>query len=549
MFVAALIAVPVAAEQALERVRFEDRLGTVPVQVSLCRNGHSSLDTGILGTVYWEKTGAFGIGACLRATDPPEAGGTLTSYADEKFIRTNAQLVSEPDQIAAAYGRKAAAEYRSRFLQIEALLTALVLLGFAAIRPRAPGPEDSRAGWVRALGERTSSSPALRAALVPGLVVVVGVAASAAFAWNSLQTWGGAEPIGEDYPLPAVAGLSFSSPQTREIAAQVQPFIEKNQERLDARARAYQDEAVASFASAVGRAAGRLAPLPGERVVIAEADPQGSQVGTTVRERIYPLLLRALGGADQVALRTISGDITSNGAVAEDGFVADEAESLPEVPVAAVAGDHDSDTTVEQMRKHGMVVTDLETVSVGGIDVAGANDREFKTLFGGSVTNESGISEQELGVLAREAADPDRPVVALFHQPAAAAAYIGVDDLRDLADAADAAGPVDDGIPDLPPGVVSVGHLHHFDGPWIIWNTDTDEVTWTIVDQLGTSGGVENSPTFNRFSTPFSVPLKPIGIRLQYLDEDTGLETGYVTITISTAGAAAISARSDVGAG
>ena len=54
-----------------------------------------------------------------------------------------------------------------------------------------------------------------------------------------------------------------------------------------------------------------------------------------------------------------------------------------------------------------------------------------------------------------------------------------------------------------------MGHYHDPDGPWVVWNTDGDLVTWTVVSQLGTSGGVEENPTFNRFSTPFSTPLKP----------------------------------------
>jgi len=107
--------------------------------------------------------------------------------------------------------------------------------------------------------------------------------------------------------------------------------------------------------------------------------------------------------------------------------------------------------------------------------------------------------------------------------------------------------PYDDGIPDQPPGVVDIGHLHATDGPWVLWNTDGDEVTWTVVDQLGTAGGVENAPTFGRFSTPLSAPLKVLSVRLQYVDGESGLETGFVTVSCSLEANCTISERTDVG--
>jgi hypothetical protein len=76
--VAGLVCAPVAAERAVEGVRFQDRLGTVLVEVSLAHNGVSTLDTGILGRLYWNRTGFGGFGGLLRVTGPPEAGGTLS---------------------------------------------------------------------------------------------------------------------------------------------------------------------------------------------------------------------------------------------------------------------------------------------------------------------------------------------------------------------------------------------------------------------------------------------------------------------------------------
>jgi hypothetical protein len=81
----------------------------------------------------------------------------------------------------------------------------------------------------------------------------------------------------------------------------------------------------------------------------------------------------------------------------------------------------------------------------------------------------------------------------------------------------------------------------------VLWNTDGPTVTWTVVDQLGTAGGVENQPTFNRFSTPVSAPLKPLTVRLQYFEVESGLQTGYATISCQLDGTCTISDRVDIG--
>ena len=139
-------------------------------------------------------------------------------------------------------------------------------------------------------------------------------------------------------------------------------------------------------------------------------------------------------------------------------------------------------------------------------------------------------------------------LVVLLHQPASAAGYVGVASLAELDDALGSeTTPHDDGIPDLPPGIINVGHLHDPEPPKVIWNTDTDEVTWTVVNQLGTSGGVENSPTFNRFSTPLSVPLKTLSIQIQYIDSQTGMQTGYAPVDVATDGSVTIGRRTDLG--
>lgn len=531
---AAVVAAPVAVEHAIEHVRFEDRLGTLPVEVSLSHNGVSTLDTGVLGKVYWNRTGVAGFGAYVRASGPPEEGGTLSSYADPKFIRTNAEFVSDPGAIADAYGERFVDGFWGSFLRTEltaGLVGAAVLV--AIFRARNPFPDFG--------------TPLVRRVVLPTVILVAGTGLSTVYGLRMFQEWPGQQEVSTAYPLPDVPGVSFSSPQTREVAEQVRPFIEKNRERITEKADSYEHTVEAALTQQLRLKAAGLVPREGERIVLAEADPQGNFVGTAVRTMLYPKLVESLG-PDAIALRTISGDVSSNGTVAEAGFVKDEAAASGTIPTVAVGGDHDSAITVEQLTDNEVVNPDLATEDVAGLRIAGANDREFKTLFGGQVTNQSGVSESDLGAMLRAKVDGKDPVIVLLHQPRAAMAYLGVTSTTlILATAGNDTTPADDGVPDLPPGTVDIGHLHESQGPWVVWNTEGDTLTWTVVDQLGTSGGVENRPTFNRFSTPFSVPLKPLDVRLQYFNTESGLETGYATITFTTSGRVEITDRVDVG--
>lgn len=536
----AVLWAPVAAERAVEATRFEDRLGTVPVQVSLSHNDRSTLDTGALGSLYWEQTGAFGFGARVRVTGTPAAGGSLASYASPTFVRANAAVVGAPEVVARAYGNELRSRFLSSFVARE-VLAFLVggLILTTLFRGRSPLPEE----WSRP-----------RSVLVGGATVVALGALSVTSASWLFDRWEGNAEITDTYPMPEIPQLSFSSPQTLEIARQIQPFLKKNNDRIRDRSRAYAAAAEETLGAELASRAGDLAPREGEVIVLAEADPQGSQVGTRVRTDLYGQLVDTLGD-EAFALRTVSGDVTSNGTVAEASFVAAEATASGDIPTVVVKGDHDTDTTLEQLDEHGAINPHFDLTDVDGLDVIAGNDPAFKTLFGGTVVNESGISETELGQDLRahldeeyDGADEEQPgaVLVLLHQPRSVQGFLDLtEDLGSLGDRLTT--PYDDGIPDVPPGIINLGHLHDASAPRIIWNTDTDRTTWTVVNQLGTSGGVEESPTYNRFSTPFSVPLKNVTVQLQYVDADTGLQTAATTIAIATDGTATISDRIDIG--
>ena len=543
-------------EQAVEGASFEDRVGTLPVEISLAHDGYTTLDTGLLGKVYWRRTGPGGFGAVLRSTGPPIAGGTLASYASPAFVQANTRFLDDPEQLASTYG----AELRGQVVEgtlVRAAVGGVVGGTVLALTWSAMVTRTRRRRWV-----------------VTGAVVVLGAGSSLGVGWALFRSWEGHVAPGTTYPLPSRPALAFSSPQARELAVQVQPFIEKNARRIRERGDAYRAEARATLAAQISPRGGELQPREGEVIVLAEADPQGSFVGVDVRRDLYAALADVLPEGS-VVLRTIAGDVTSNGTVAEAEFVRDEATVTPDVPVVAAKGDHDTDTTVEQLLDADLTVPDTELVDAGGLRVASARDPAFKALFGGLVVNDTGLTEDDIGEQLRAVVDEevaagtaprlsadasdlgstDEPaevtappsVAVVLHQPRAVAGYLGaaLDLVRDRP--VSLTTPVDDGIPDLPPGIVTYGHLHDAAGPWVVWNTDGDVITWTVITQLGTAGGVEENPTFNRFSTPFSAPLKALSVQLQYVNAETGLQTGLVPITFAPGGAATIGDRIDVG--
>ena len=534
--VAVVLTFPVAAQSAIEDMSFEDRLGTVPVEVGVVHNGFSVVDTGALGSVYVARTGVLGLGLLLRVTGPPTAGGTLASYVDPAFVRANTATLAEPESVGAVYAGRLAGEFLEE-LWPRALLAAVVG-GYVLLRLAHPVV-------MRRAGRRR--------VLVAGLGALGLLALSSAVALWQLRTWQGSEVPARLYAMGSVAGLSFDSPQIRELAVQVRPFVDKNRDRLERDAERYRSHAEGSIRAGVPAAASTLRPRSGEGIVVVEADPQGSQVGTDVRRTLYEELVAAVG-AEALLARTVSGDVTSNGTVAEQRFVEEEVDASGELPVVAVKGDHDSEATVEQLEDAGADVPDREVVEVADLGFTGAADPEFKSLFGGSVSNPSGVAPEERGAEARAAVEEAGadPVRAMVHQNEAALGYLGLPGMTTLRalpgpDDPRLTRPFDDGVDDVPPGSLVYGHWHESDGPWVIWNTDGEEVTWTLVDQVGTSGGVEEEPTFNRFSTPYSPPLKPIELRLHYVDTESGLVTGFVSVRLSTSGELTLSRRTDVG--
>jgi hypothetical protein len=105
--------------------------------------------------------------------------------------------------------------------------------------------------------------------------------------------------------------------------------------------------------------------------------------------------------------------------------------------------------------------------------------------------------------------------------------------------------PYDDDIRDLPAGAVFYGHWHRDVEPRVVWNSDG---TWTLVMELGTTGGAIDTPTLSAFSTPWSRPQQVATFPVVFLDQETRLVTGYQLYRFEPTGTVTIDPRVDMGA-
>ena len=205
VLVAGIVALPVVLERAIENVRFRDTLGTFPVEVGLCHDGRSTLDTGILGKVFWNQTGALGFGAYARATGPPEAGGTLASYVDPAFFQTNVAFLRDPDEVVAAYSSAMRSALRTQVLRNE---SAVALLGGTVL-------------YLLVRRRRLAGIPRAHVALASFVLADLALGLSALGAVKLFDAWGCSTATGRVYSATGVANPTFSSPQMSEIVSQV----------------------------------------------------------------------------------------------------------------------------------------------------------------------------------------------------------------------------------------------------------------------------------------------------------------------------------------
>ncbi|QNN53798.1 metallophosphoesterase family protein [Nocardioides mesophilus] len=527
---AAVVAAPLALGWAVSTAHVEEPIGVTPTTFTLTTAGRSELRLGLLGTLYLPRSrGPVGVVATVEGPAVPQSGGDdLAAYVSPDILQLYTGLFHDPGPAVEGYVDLLSRDLLHRLLLAEGVLAGLGGLAlYALLRVPANGGARSRRRTAAAVVGALVLSTA-------GGLVLVRPAATAVAAEDLLA-------------LPALDGTvaegsTTNSPLLRLLLGDAVPKVQRLLQRQEDRAQAYRQEAAQALAEQAPRMSG---PRDGETAVLMQSDMHCNVSMIDLQGRVVTLL-RDRYGEDVPALMAITGDLTTNGTAAERGCVQDEAGIAGDAPVVAVTGNHESRASVTQMEDAGMTLLTGSTLEAAGVRLLGDGDPERSELFGATrLRGEE--TEADVGTRLFEVAAEDRPDLLLVHEAYAAQAFIGTDDMTDFLEGRGS--PTlrsEDGVRDLPASAVFYGHWHRPIEPRVVWNSDG---TWTLVMELNTSGGAIDTPTLGRFSTPWSRPRQQASFPVVFLDQESGLVTGYQLYEFDPDGAVRVLPRVDVGDG
>jgi hypothetical protein len=530
----ALVALPLAAAWALTQTRAVDSIGVSPTTFSIGTGGHSELRLGIAGTVYLPVArGPFGLVASVdgpAAVSPDTSGRErdLASLVSPEMLQLYAGIFHDPQQAVHGYIDLVVDEAVRTFALAELVLTSAGTCTVLVLRRVLPSrAARSRPRWRIAAVVATTTV----ASTVLAMLIVMGADDE--------------RPDQGVYALPALdgtaaSGATTSSPLLRLLLGDAIPKVEKLIDRQEQGSAAYVAHAEAGLAA---QASAMTGPRTHELAVLMQSDMHCNESMIRLQTRVAQAL-RDSYGADVPAVMAVTGDLTTNGTAAERSCVDSERAVVGKAPVLAVTGNHESDLSAKQMASSGMHVLDGDTVSENGVSALGDGDPERTELFGDTYLRGQ-ETEADMGKRLRAKATVDHPALVLVHEAYAAAGFLGVDDMREFLDErGSATTPHDDGVPDVPASAVLYGHWHRSVEPRVVWNSDG---TWTLVMELDTSGGAVATPTIGHFSTPWTSPQQEASFPVLFLDDDTGLVTGYQLYSFATDGTATVHDRVEVG--
>lgn len=531
---ATLLAAPVAAGWAVTQTQVEATVGVTPVIFRVQPTANSELRLGFPGTVFLPLSqGPLGVVATVEGPGEPEAAdGDLASYVSPDMLELYTGLFHDPTAAVATYVDLLRKELIHEFVVVDLWLALIGVTAWSAIALIRP----------RAATDRLSAHPRTQ---TTGRVAIVFVTS---LVLATLQVQASRSGSGESagrYQLPVLDGTpaegsSTNSPLLRVLLGGAVPKVQTLVQRQEDGERDYRETALAGLTAQVDAMSG---PRDGETAVLMQSDMHCNTTMIRLQAEVVRML-RSRFGEGVPALMAVSGDLTTNGTPAEGGCIRDEAAIMNGGPVAAVTGNHESEVSAEQMTAAGMTGLTGSTNEVAGVEVLGDGDPSRSELFGGTDLR-GDESEADLGARLFDRAGEDHPEMVLVHEAYAAEAFVGTTGMTDFLDArGSATTPYDDGVRDLPTGALFYGHWHRSIEPRVVWN---DDGTWTLVMELDTSGGAIDTPTIGHFSTPWSRPQQEASFPVVFLDQDTGLVTGYQLYRFDTDGTATVLPRVDIG--
>ncbi len=531
MLLAALVAAPVAIGWALTRASVTALVGVTPTTFTLSTSGRSELRLGLAGTVYVPRArGPFGVVATVDGTAvSPDGSADLAAYVSPAMLQLYSGLFHDPEAAIGEYVGLLRHDALVEGLRAEAVLAAAGGLTLFVARLM--------------LSPRGPSRPRQRSALA--VVVAVALVSSGAVALSQVRSQTAAPVPHSALALPSLEGTGAAGSVTDSsllhlVLEGAAPKVRKLVERQEAAVAAYRRAASRSLED---QAVAMTGPRAGETAVLMQSDMHCNTTMIALQSEVFSML-RDRYGDGVPALLGISGDLTTNGTPAEGGCIKDEAAIAQGAPVAAVTGNHESQTSREQMQAAGMTVLDGSTVELGGVRLLGEGDPERTELFGPTRLRGE-RTQQDVGTQLRETALEDDPQLVLVHEAYAAQAFLGVENMTTFLDGRGSPTvPAEDDVDDVPAAAVMYGHWHRDIDPRVVWNSDG---TWTLVMELNTSGGAIDTPTFGRFSTPWAQPQQEASFPVLFLDDASGLVTGYQLYRFEPDGTVTVEPRVEVG--
>ena len=532
LLVAAVLGAPLALSWALTHTEVVSQVGTSPTTFALSPGDTSEVRLGIAGTVFVPESRS-GVGIVATVTGPGDPGtgdGDLADYVRPEMVKLYAGLFHHPEEAVEEVVDLVEEEFLRQLVTAECVLTLaggalLLALSYLLPAPRGPGRG--------------------RTVLRVGTAAVLLVTASGALAWVQVQVQArepGAATAGR-YDLPVLDGTlaegsTTNSPVLRALLGGAVAKATTLVERQGAAVAAYRSSAEESLA---GQMEAMQGPGDGELAVLVQSDMHCNLAMIALQSQVVSQL-HEQHGDDAVALMAIAGDLTTNGTAAEGTCIEDEAAIAGDIPIAAITGNHETELSAEQMAGAGMTVLDGSTEEVGGVRVLGDGDPSRTELFGGSALRGEETQQGQGRRLLDVASGDDPPDVVMVHEGYAAAAFLGVEDMRTFLESPT---PLVEPVDDVPASAVLYGHWHRSVEPRVVWNSDG---TWTFVMELDTSGGAVATSTIDNFSTPWSPPRQPAAFPVLFLDEDSRLVTGYQLYRFEVDGTVVVEPRVEVGA-
>lgn len=596
MATAALAAGPHAIETGIAEASVEAPIAQFPATFTYTGNGESSLRTGWTGNLFLDID-KFGIGMTaqmegtgIKSSDDGLAA-VVSTLASPGALHTYSGLFNDPEAAATSYEkllRKDAVDIAKE----EEFSSGTVRLGLELMgawqfwRLRRRRKPDEAPELVKAAAQlKNTTQKYANNTLVGGSVeiaanallatevtlqkrsewwnekatkrqkiagVLAGLATitaiSGTMAYEDFKDFGHEAPVAEaHYPVRSLEGTAYDktyvdSPVLQQVADNSLNLAQ----RFMGRAKEASEQYLATATTQVETQQYLMAaPGEDETAFIAQSDMHSNEVMIEMQKRYIALYNDRYGNEDAPAIALVlSTGNNTNGTGSEEKYIKANASVTDGAPFETIVGNHDMPPTIEQMQENGMDIIDGETKEVAGIGILGMSDPR-RTQFLGPTTEQDGVTEQEIGEAARAIAEEERPTVVGLHEPAAAAAFVGITDPHIFNDNSHGfTQPYEDGIPDVPAGIVMHGHEHDVEPFNVAFNSDG---TWTPLVELASAGGALENPTLGNFSLPNEPPKKPASFMTIFVNNTSKLVTGIQVCLFYPDGTVDLQPRIDIG--